>query len=155
MAGELAYAEGDVFAVPLQDGAYGLGVVARMDGKGAVLGYFFGERHEQLPQLSDISELSAADNVLIKIFGDLGLENQTWPVIGPLPQWRRENWPMPAFVRHASLTATYFSVEYEDDDPNSHPQEREISREEYEYLPENGLAGSGFVEQRLTRLLRG
>ena len=40
MARKLPYSEGDVFAVPLPDGGYGVGVVTRMDGKGSVLGYF-------------------------------------------------------------------------------------------------------------------
>src|SRR5213592_3499242 len=46
---KLPYREGDVFAVPLQDGAYGIGVVARMDREGAVLGYFFDRRYESVP----------------------------------------------------------------------------------------------------------
>jgi hypothetical protein len=45
------------------------------------------------------------------------------------------------------------AVEYADDDPNSRPREVEIPREEFERLPEDGLAGFGFIEARLSRLL--
>lgn len=60
---------------------------------------------------------------------------------------------MPAFGRHEELTDRYLRFEYADDDPNSRPDEVEISREEFEHLPEDGLAGFGFTEARLTRLL--
>lgn len=54
MARKLPYSEGDVFAVALRDGGYGTGVVARMDGKGSVLGYFFGRRYDKPPELADV-----------------------------------------------------------------------------------------------------
>ncbi len=150
---KLPYREGDVFAVPLRDGGYGIGIVARMDGKGAVLGYFFDRRYEAAPAAADVGRLTALDAVLIQIFGDVGLVRGTWPVIGQLRDWRREEWPMPAFGRHEELTGRYFRVEYSDDDPNSRPHEVPISQEEFERLPEDGAAGFGFIEARLTRLL--
>lgn len=153
MARKLTYSEGDVFAVPLGDGGYAAGVVARMNGKGAVLGYFFGQRYVDPPELADVGELSAVDNVLVQIFGDLGLMRGKWPVVGQLLGWRREEWPMPAFGRHEELTGRYLRVEYADDDPNSRPREVAVSREEFEHLPEDGLAGFGFTEARLTRLV--
>ena len=147
------YAEGDVFAVPLRDGGYAVGVVARMDSRGSVLGYFFGEHYDEPPALAEISDLNPVDNIWIKIFGDLGLIRGKWPVLGQLSGWSRERWPMPSFGRHEELTDRYFCVEYADDDPNSQPREREISQAEFAYLPEDGLAGFGFVETRLTTLL--
>ena len=51
------YEEGDWFAVPLQNGGYSLGLVARADGEGGVLGYFFGPRREQLPTKADTQGL--------------------------------------------------------------------------------------------------
>jgi hypothetical protein len=122
MAGKLPYSEGDIFALPLRDGGYGLGVVARMNGKGAVFGYFFGRRYDEPPALAEVGELDPIDNVWVPIFGDLGLTRGTWPVVGPLPGWQRAEWPMPAFGRHEELTGRYLRVEYGDDDPNSRPK---------------------------------
>jgi Immunity protein 26 len=153
MAKRVRYQEGDVFAVPLRDGGYGVGVVARASSKGPVLGYFLGPRRDDVPELSEVEDLEAVDNVLVQKFGDLGLIRGKWPLIGHLPGWRREQWPMPAFGRHEELTGRYLRVEYADDDPNSRPREVEISRDEFEHLPEDGLAGFGFTEARLTRLL--
>jgi hypothetical protein len=156
MARKLPYAEGDVFAVPLEgDGGYGVGVVARASKKGPTLGYFFGPRRDEVPELSDVQDLEAVDNVLVAKFGDLGLIRGRWPIIGALPGWRREEWPMPAFGRDEQLSGRYLRVEYADDDPNSRPCEIEVSREEFERLPEDGLAGFGFIEARLTRVLTG
>lgn len=152
MARKANYREGDIFAVPLADGGYALGVVARMDGKGSVLGYFFDERYDDLPELAKDS-LSAVDNVLIQKFGDLGLIRGSWSVIGRIAPWRRHEWPMPAFGRHEELTGRFLRVEYDDDDPNSRPSETEVSPEELEHLPEDGLAGFGFIEKRLSRIL--
>lgn len=134
-------------------GPHGVGVVARMNGKGAVLGYFFGTRYDEPPDLSDVGELAAIDNVLVQRFGDLGLIRGTWPVVGRLPGWQREEWPMPAFGRREELTGRCWRVEYDDDDPNSRPREVPISPEECARLPEDGAAGFGFIEARLTRLL--
>lgn len=150
---KLPYSEGDVFAVPLRDGGYGIGLVARMNGKGAVLGYFFGSRYDTVPNIAEVGELSALDAVLIQIFGDLGLIRGAWPVFGRLPGWQREEWPMPAFGRREALTGRCFRVEYPDDDPNGRPREVPISSEECDRLPEDGAAGFAFVEARLTRLL--
>jgi hypothetical protein len=155
MSHELPYGEGDVFAVPLHDGGYGIGLAARMDGEGSVLGYFFGPRYDELPELAEVPAFNPVDSVLIQIFGDVGLVRGQWQVLGRLPGWRREEWPMPAFGRHEELTDRYLRVEYADDDPNGRPQETVISRAEFEHLPEDGLAGFGFTEARLSRLLDG
>lgn len=153
MAQKVRYKEGDVFAVPLRDGGYAVGVVARSKGQGPVLGYFFGPRHAVVPELDDVAQLEAVDHVLVQKFGDLNLIRGKWQVLGALPGWRREEWPMPAFGRHEALTGRYLRVEYADDDPNSRPREVEITRHEFERLAEDGLAGFGFIETRLTRLL--
>ena len=155
MAPALPYTEGDVFAVPLAEDGYAVGVVARMDGQGIVVGYFFGPLRGAPPEANEFADLHAVDNVLVQRFGDVGLIRGKWPILGPLPNWRREEWPTPAFGRHEELTSRYFRVEYPDDYPNGLPRESQIARDEFDHLPEDGLAGFGFVEARLTQLLTG
>ena len=147
------YSEGDLFAVPLDGGGYGVGTVARMNGDGAVTGYFFGPRRDDVPSREEVEGLTAEGAILVQTFGDLGLMSGSWPIVGRLPGWRREDWRMPAFGRRDALTGRCFRVEYADDDPNSMPHEVEISAQECEQLPEDGAAGSGFIEARLSRLL--
>ena len=147
------YREGDLFAVPLRDGGYGVGLAIRASSDGVVVGYFFRARFEEPPRPEEIGSLSRDEAVWVKAFGDLRLLDGAWPVLGPLPGWRREEWPMPAFGRDESLTKRFLRVEYDDDNPNSRPRETPITEEEFERLPLDGLAGAGSVEKRLTRLL--
>ena len=73
MASKVRYAEGDVFAVPLEgDRGYGIGVVARATKKGPTLGYFFGPRRDEVPGLSDVGDLNAVDNVWSRSSATLG-----------------------------------------------------------------------------------
>ena len=148
----IPYAEGDLFAVPLRDRGYGVGLAARADGKGIVVGYFFGRRYDAPPEAGEVDTTHV---VWTHMFGDLGLIKGKWPVIGALPGWRREDWPMPVFGRRESLTDRVLRVEYPDDEPNAIPRETRITEAQFADLPEDGLAGAGFVEIRMTRLLGG
>jgi hypothetical protein len=152
---EIPYHEGDLFAVPMRDGGYAIGLVARMNGEGPVLGYFFGGRYDHVPDAAELRGHSTDEAIFAKIFGDLGLIRGAWPVAGRLPGWRRDDWPMPAFGRREPLTGRCFRVEYADDDPASLQGEMPISPEELEHLPEDGLAGVGFIETPLSWLLSG
>jgi len=149
----LPYKEGDWFAVPLRDSGYGVGLVARMDGEGVVLGYFFGPCYDRLPTKEDISGLSATDAVLVRRFGDPGFLRREWPIIGESDSWSRELWPVPAFGRIALDRSKAWLTEYSDNDLTSPQREIAISVEEATGLPEDGLSGYGAIEIRLTRLL--
>jgi hypothetical protein len=154
MVGSIPYGEGDWFAVPLREGGYCLGLVARVsrEEKGVLLGYFFGPRREVLPELEQTLSLSADQAVLVARFGHLGLLNGEWPLLGQNGLWKRGEWPMPVFGRKTSLGLTY-RVEYSDTDALRSMRTTKVSAEEIEGLPEDGMGGAGFIATRLTRLL--
>jgi hypothetical protein len=148
------YREGDWFAVPLRNGGYATGVVARANPKAALLGYFFGPRLKAVPALKDVGAFKASEALLVGMFGHLGLTQGTWPIIGRLPGWDKADWPMPVFVRFEELTGRTFNVIYDEDDP------AKLLREELESGPpvagpKDGLMGVGYVERSLTELLSG
>ncbi|SEC06121.1 RHS repeat-associated core domain-containing protein [Amycolatopsis tolypomycina] len=149
------YVEGDWVAVPLVGGGYALGVIARTTKKSqsTLFGYFFGPKRETLPSLSDAEGLRREDALWTSVFGDVGLYDGSWVVLGRLADWDRDAWRMPAFVHRDSLVGLFSLVEYPGDDPGERPSRRRITEEEARGLPESGSAGSGFVEQRLTKLL--
>jgi hypothetical protein len=149
------YNEGDWFAVPLRDGGFAVGIIARaMPRKeGVLLGYFFGPRRDELPTLEELSSLSASDAVMVKTFGDLGIIRGEWPLLGRLDGWDRAAWPTPEFGRFEELTGRAFKVVYDDNDPNRVIREERVEPSELHVLPKDGLSGAGFVETRLTRLL--
>lgn len=147
------YVEGDWFAVPLKDGGFGVGLVARKNAGGVLLGYFFGPKRTTLPELKDLTALSAEDAVLISKFGHLGLRQGKWPILGRLEGWTSTLWPMPAFIRYEELTGRSFRVTYDPQDPNRVLQEEQIPPGRAEQGPRDGLLGAGLVEKVLARLL--
>lgn len=150
------YREGSVFAVPLRNGGYAVGVVARFTaekyhGGGGLLGYFFGPKHETVPTAEVIDTLDPLKALVVLKFGDLSLLSGEWPIVGSVTDWKRENWPLPDFVRKDDISKRAWRVRYSDDN-----LVQPISEESAPYdspLQEDSIAGAGFVELRLTRLL--
>lgn len=151
----LPYQEGSWFAVPLRDkSGYGLGLVARMNSKGGVLGYFFGKKFTSPPKIADLGQFSVDDSILVRQFGDLGLIKSVWPIIGRLDNWSRDQWPVPAFARIAVDASSAWKVIYSESDGMSLLGEQEVAVWEAKLLPEDGLSGYGAIELRLTQALK-
>ena len=150
---KLSYKEGDWFAVPLGPNEYALGVVARMNGRGGILGYFFGPKFEVVPPLETTEGLTVKGAIFVSKFGDLGFLEGTWKVIGRHGVWRREEWPIPAFVRTDVISGKHRKVVYPEDDFSTETQLIPIDPVAAEKLPEDGTFGAGAVELRLTKLL--
>jgi hypothetical protein len=153
MAKKLPYKEGDWFAVPLENGGYGVGLIARSKPGGRILlGYFFGPRREHLPSLNDVQGLTVKDAILVRRFGDLGLYNKEWPIIGPSASWNRKIWPMPSFVREDVVSGETTLIDYSEDDLTE-VSERPGSPDDLHRYPEDGLSGYGAIGIKLTDLL--
>jgi hypothetical protein len=153
---QIGYDEGDWFAVPLPNGGFAVGVIARaMPSHGGVLlGYFFGPRRETTPTLEELSALSTSDAILVRKFGHLGLVHQRWPNLGRIGRWDRTAWPIPTFGRFEELTGRAFKVIYDGNNPNRVLREKQIDPAELIDLPKDGLLGAGAVEKVLEGLLR-
>jgi Immunity protein 26 len=115
---KLPYQEGDVFAVPLRGGQYALGVTAGMPATGKILvGYFFEYVFSTPPTLASLPNLDPHEAIKIFRFGDLRLINSTWPIIGAVAGWHRQEWPIPKFLREDPLTKRAWLISYSDVDP--------------------------------------
>jgi hypothetical protein len=145
--------EGNWYAIPLRDGGYGIGLVARKGKGGILFGYFFGPRSEQPPTLEDTKDLTPEIAVYRSMFGDLGIQEGKWPLLGKRDEWNREQWPMPEFGRIAEATGHAWIDTYSDDDPSQFVRERRCSIEEARRLPTSSLDGYGAVEIMLTKML--
>jgi hypothetical protein len=147
----LPYSEGSVFLVPLRNGGYARGVVARAGRGGKILfGYFFGPRVESTDTVV-LEDLAPRKTVLKVRFGDLGLIKGKWPIRGRVPNWDRAEWPMPDFVRREPISNRVWLVRYSDADPA-----RVIAEERADParpLATDSLSGSGSVEVKLTKLI--
>ncbi len=152
---KLPYKEGDWIAVPLRNGGYAVGRVARVSNKipGGILGYFFGLRYQSVPKIDELRDINPKEAIGVYIFGDLGLLEGKWKVIGSTEPWQREQWAIPAFVRHEDFTERYWKVIYSDNDPSDLVKEEQISPEEAKSLPKNSIYGAGAIEITLSKLL--
>ncbi len=134
---KLSYREGTWFAVPLRQGGFAVGLVARATGKGKViLCYFFGPRGISLPTLADVEQLTQREAIRVLRAGDLSLIRHEWPIIGESMTWKRSAWPMPPFVRRDLLTRKAWRVYHSDTDPNLMDREEP---ERYESTLEKGV----------------
>ncbi len=150
---KLPYKEGTWFAVPLRQGGYAIGCVARHTPEGEIiLAYLFGPKRERIPTLDEIDHLEPHEAVKVIRVGGLGLIDGSWPVIGDSPHWERERWPIPAFIRRDDLSRTAWRVIYSDDDPNSIPSEQRIPYETTGLEPDS-LHGHRAAEIYLSQIL--
>ena len=149
---KLPYDEGDWFNVPLRTEGFAVGLVVRRDGRGIVVGYFFGRRFSSTSSIEDVAQLETKDAVLICRFGDLGLLNGQWPIIGKHLLWTRAEWPLPRFVRTDAVSGALRLITYSEEDL-SEIGAVPCTRQEAEGLPQDGMFGFGAVEIKLTKLL--
>jgi hypothetical protein len=149
----LPYAEGNWFAVPLRNGGYARGVIARADGRGKALGYFFGPRMPEVPRSDGLETLRSRDAVLVALFGDLGFLRGEWPVIGKVTSWQRGEWPLPTFVRVDANAGKAWETTY-DEDTLKCIAERVCSPALATVHPYDALYGYGAVEIELTKLCK-
>lgn len=149
----LKYRLGTWFCVPLTSGGFAVGLVARMSRGGRILyGYFFGPALAEKPDLAQVADKTPGEAVLVCRFGDLSLQDGTWPVIGH-SEIRAADWPLRPFARVDDLAPVAFRVEYDDADPNVVRSETRITVKEASSLDVDGLYGAGAVELVLTDLL--
>ncbi len=153
MTEAVSYSEGDWFAVPLARGGYALGLIARANVAGVLLGYFFGPKRDSMPTVDDIRQLGRDEAVWVQRFGHLGVLGGEWPVLGRTPAWNRSEWPMPAFRRIEELTGRSIRVEYSDEDPSTWLTSERVDPGAVVGLPDDGVAGAVYVQERLERLL--
>ncbi|HUZ50495.1 MAG TPA: Imm26 family immunity protein [Candidatus Dormibacteraeota bacterium] len=93
------YRPGDWFAIPLGDGRYAVGIVARGTRK-AIAGYVFGECFEGVPSQHQVAELDASRALWSGSFSDRAMVEDRWPVIGGHAAFASSDWPLePAYRR--------------------------------------------------------
>jgi len=144
--GKLPYAEGTWFAVPLPTGGFGVGRVARCNGRGEVFGYFFGPRWSTIPKLEKTSELKPEDAILRRMFGDLGLVRGSWAILGTPKDWRREDWPMPPLLYIDDISGKAWLRYYDENALGPFLRQNRCDPSEHLDAPRDGLSGKGALE---------
>jgi len=145
------YVQGTCFLVPLRGGGYARGVVARLNGKGLVFGYFFGPKLDS-PKEATIRGLDPCKAAFVCEFGDLSLINEEWVQLGQVENWKTDDWPMPPLIRVDEFAGRAFLSHY-DDRTFRCIEEEEVSPTLVDQYVHDGMWGAGAVEIRLTKLL--
>jgi len=145
------YSKGTVFLVPLRRGGFARGVVARLNGKGGVFGYFFGPKLTA-PEEATTRGLDPRQAIYITEFGDLSLINGEWIQLGQVENWNADEWPMPPLIRVDEFAGRAF-LSYYDDRTFDCIREDEVSPTLVDQYPKDGTDGAGAVEIVLSKLL--
>jgi hypothetical protein len=152
---KLPYSEGDWIAVPLPQAGWSVGIIARSPRLGNILfGYFFPYWYELPPAFDVVSRFQPSQAVLIAMFGDLGILQGRWKVIGRSEIWNRFVWPMTSFAHYDLLNGRPYIREYTDDGDNRFLREEACNEETAKSLPKDGLLGSEALERRLALLVK-
>lgn len=145
------YAESDVFAVPLEQGGYGICVVARRRGP-IFLGYFFDPKYAEVPTL-ELMQLSPKCPILAAMCGDLDIIEGNWPKVGTIRPWSRAEWPIPLFRSGSVVPGEVAAVTFSDKNLTDPILVPDVDHSELECLQQHSLLGSGFLEAYLSRLI--
>lgn len=149
---KLPYREGSCFSLPLRDYGYALGVVARAGRRGGLLVYLFGPRRDAPPGPDDVASLKPNQALKRIRCGDLRLIRREWQVIGEVPNWNREEWPMPYFIWREEGTRRARLIQYSESDLTKIEKEMPVPPE-ITGFEQNSLFGAGAVELFMTRVL--
>jgi len=150
----LPYKEGTVFALPLRRGGYAIGIVARTSALGGLfLGYLFGPVSRVIPSLKDVENLRPEDALRIARIGDLSLMEKTWPIIGQIPSWIHEEWPIPPFIRRDDIAKKAWQVQYADTDANKVIAEKPMDYSTAAEFERDAVLGAGAAEIAMTKIL--
>jgi hypothetical protein len=108
--------EGQVFKIPLNERVQAIGVIARVHRKKRgkpvlVFAYFFGPYSGAIDV--KLEQLDSRHAVMRLQCSILQLLSNSWPIIGEIPNWRREDWPLPIFFRNDLLRGTVL-IRYDD-----------------------------------------
>lgn len=144
------YRSGDWFAVPVGEGTYVLGRIARQKG-GIVFGYFFEPPFDHVPSLDEIGSRSAADSPTQMLFSHLGLRDGEWPVLGQQGDWKPDEWPLVEFERR--IDDKLYAVRWDEETLNDELSSVRIDSSEAGSRPSDALAGAGAAVARLRRAL--
>jgi hypothetical protein len=149
---KVKFQEGDVFAVPLDEGGYILGIIVR-NNKIAPLGYFFKKVYPEVPDNCEL-DLSKDSLLTAVVFGVIGLARGEWPIIGRVEGFQRKDWPVPLFQKEMLDSVGSYAVEYSDDDFTNPVGVHRLPEEEVAKLPPVGLFGYQALISYVSMLLK-
>jgi hypothetical protein len=140
--------------VPLPDGTFAVGVVARRTPRGEVLlAYFFGPRRPDAPE--EVPDgLQAEDALLVRRVFPFGFDDGSWPVLGAVPGFDRAAWPMPDLIRGPDTDGGFWRERYDDREPDELLASEPATDDDRARLPPEAVYEDGALAGELDEALR-
>lgn len=150
-----SYSVGDLLAIPLKGGGYGVAIVAnaKYDGKVRDLLFLYGfdKVYESPPPLAEVKNLRITDAITVESCGDLSIREGRWIIIGPLPGFKEEEWPVPP-KRNGPNIVIANTYEYGDICLGN---DKLVSRKDFKCLPiMTGLGDAIVFESTLAKAIK-
>lgn len=146
--------EGMVFGVPLEEGGYSPGVVARYFRVNRILlGYFYPRVNDGGENHINVGDLRPEHSIAQFLSVDDEYRSGRWPIWGKIPNWSRENWPLPFFIKDFPLGEGSFVIQLEDFNPFEELSRR-LVRDPPKNLPCYSFISGNTTEFKLSRLLQ-
>lgn len=156
MAKRCRYQSGDIFAMPLDNGQYCIGVIARGGerGRAGIVAYLFPFLFDKVPALIDLTELVPGRAKRSMLASSLYLKDGRWPILGRVPDWNPERWPIPDFAELSSSGVPLRRVRYSERDLVTVIGEWPLTTDDVS-LSDSDLYGARAAEIRMTIELLG
>jgi hypothetical protein len=118
-----------------------------------LLGYFFGPWRTSVTATSTPFDLQPEDAIYCANVGDSGIREGRWPELGKVSNFSRETWPQPLYRCQDPISGSWTVARFPEGDFAAPVEQRTATETEVQGLPDDGIDGHIFVQQRLNRLL--
>lgn len=150
--------EGAFYAVPLDDGKYGLCLLTRFRKDGLALGYFFGPRQKTIDDIRTLAQSIRFPDQAVHIskFAIDGIQYGEWPFVGNYAIWNPNDWAVPLFQQREGIIpgeAPFPKVKVIewDDDVSAVISEKWVKREAASDLPFDSVSGHIALQRTLSK----
>ena len=143
--------EGQGLCIPLNDGTFALGIIARENPNKAILGYFLPRRFAQKP--TSVTADFRLDLYWIHIFGIPRTGKKDWETIPLAGVWDRDRWPVPPFSAYSEEDDMASLFYYNDTDLLTPVRTERCSPEVAKRYFQHSVANAAFIEDWLNMYL--
>jgi hypothetical protein len=145
--------EGNIISIPIDDGRYAVGVLARVETARprkpyGIFVYFFGPFNDPDRAVVKPIYLNPKHYVIRLNTSALDIYSGVWKWLGVIDQWDRNEWPFPDFCQHTKGERTFYRIRYDENDLAT--QIFRVRMLDGGGLDDNIIYGTGAAQQKIS-----